>query len=173
MATTGESLDEATLREIFALIIDPKGTGEARGPQGREFTPMQLGRRISLQALTAQLDLAGLPDPLWELARVGLLLARQRYQLAQSEWESAADAAHERCLPRASLRALIGSSCFLLLYMRAILQRGPHPGVQENLRPHAWMTDAVRARMKIESIPMSLLLPNGLPILRLQIKVTL
>ena len=57
--------------------------------------------------------------------------------------------------------------------MLAILQRGPHPSVQENLRPHAWMTDAVRASMKIESIPMSMLLPNGLPILHLQIEVTL
>jgi hypothetical protein len=129
MATTEESLDEATLREIFALIIDPKGIGEARGPQGREITPAQQGRRISLQAPAAQLDLADLPDPLWELARVGVLLASQRYQLAQLEWKSAADAAHERCLPRASLRAMIGSSCFLLLYMLAILQRGPHPDV--------------------------------------------
>ena len=35
------------------------------------------------------------------------------------------------------------------------------------------MTDAVRASMKIEFVPTSLLLPNGLPILRLQIEVTL
>ena len=173
MATTGESFDEATLQEIFALIIDPKGTGEARGPQGREFTPEQLSRRISLQALAAQLDLASLPNPVWELARVGLLLVRQRYQLAQSEWESAADAAHERCLPRVSLRALIDSSCFLLLYMLAILQRGPHPSVQENLQPRAWSTDAVRASMKTEPVSTSLLLPNGLSILHLQIEVTL
>jgi hypothetical protein len=71
MATTEGSLDEATLREIFALIIDPKGTGEAKGPRGREFTPEQLSRRISLQALAAQLDLAALPDAFWDLARVG------------------------------------------------------------------------------------------------------
>lgn len=82
MALEEVSLDEATLRELFALIIDPKGIGEARGPQGREFTPYELSRRISLQALAAQLDLTGLPDPLWELARVGQLLARYRYQVA-------------------------------------------------------------------------------------------
>jgi hypothetical protein len=99
MALDGESFDEAILREMFALLIDPKGTGEARGPQGREFTPEHLGRRISLQALASQLDLEGLPDPLWELARVGQLLARHRYQLAQAEWESAATASHERYLP--------------------------------------------------------------------------
>jgi hypothetical protein len=173
MATTEESLDEATLREIFALIIDPKGTGEARGPQGREFTPEQLSRRISLQALAAQLDLTVLPDPFWELARVGLLLVRQHYQLAQAEWESAADAVHEHCLPRASLRALLDSSCFLLLYLLAILQRGPHPSLQENLQPRAWVTGAARASIKTEPVPTSLLLPNGFPILRLQIEVTL
>jgi hypothetical protein len=172
MALDGEFLDEATLREMFALIIDPKGTGEARGPQGREFTPEQLGRRISLQALAAQLDLAALPDPVWELARVGQLLARHRYQLAQAEWESAA-ASHERCLPRASLRALTDSSCFLLLYMLAILERGPHPSVQENLQPRAWLTGATNASIQTEPVPTSLLLSNGLPILRLQIEVTL
>ncbi|SRR6266567_797268 len=173
MAMTEESLDEATLREIFTLIIDPKGIGEVRGLQGREFTPEQLSRRISLQALAAQLDLAALPDPFWELARVGLLLVRQRYQLAQSRWESAPDAAGERCLPRASLRALLDSSCFLLLYLLAILQRGSHPGLQENLQPRAWVTGAAGASMKVEPVPMPLLLPNGFPIPRLQIEVTL
>src|SRR5690349_18910788 len=81
--------------------------------------------RISLQALASQLDLGRLPDPLWELAHVGQPLARHRYQLAQAEWESTARASHERPLPRASLRALRDSSCFLLLYMLAILKRGP------------------------------------------------
>ena len=173
MALDGDSLDEATLREIFALIIDPKGIGEARGPQGREFTPEELSRRISLQALAAQLDLTRLPDPFWELARVGQLLARYRYQLAQAEWESAATASYERPLPRASLRALTPSSCFLLLYMLAILARGPHPSVQENLQPRAWLTGAVNANIATEPIPMPLLLPNGLPILRLQTAVTI
>lgn len=36
MALTGTSLDETTLQEMFTLIIDPKGTGEARWPQGSE-----------------------------------------------------------------------------------------------------------------------------------------
>ncbi len=119
------------------------------------------------------LDLVALPDPFWELARVGLLLVRQRYQLAQAQWESAPDAANERCLPRVSLRALLDSSCFLLLYMLAILQRGPHPCLQENLQPRAWVTGAARANMKAEPVPMPLLLPNGFPILRLHIEVTL
>ncbi len=173
MATTGESLDEATLREMCALIVDPKGTGEARGLQGREFTLEQLSRRIFLQALAAELDLAGLPDPFWELARVGLLLVRQRYQRAQLEWESAADAVYKCCLPRVSMCALLDPLCFLLLYLLTILQRGPHPRLQENLQPHAWMTSAVRVSIKAEPVPTSLLLPNGLPILRLQIEVAL
>jgi hypothetical protein len=173
MATTEESLDEAILQEIFALIIDPKGTGEARGLPECEFTPEQLSRRISLQALAAQLDLTALPDSFWELARVGLLLVRQRYQLAQTEGESGTNAAKERGLPRASLQALLDSSCFLLLYMLAILQRGPHPNLQENLQPRAWMTGAVRGSIKAEAVPMPLFLPNGFPILRLQIEVTL
>jgi hypothetical protein len=104
---------------------------------------------------------------------VGLLLVRQRYQLAQTEGESGTNAAKERGLPRASLQALLDSSCFLLLYMLAILQRGPHPNLQENLQPRAWMTGAVRGSIKAEAVPMPLFLPNGFPILRLQIEVTL
>jgi hypothetical protein len=173
MALDGESLDEATLREMFALIIDPRGVGEARGPMGRQFTPEEMGRRISLQALASQLDLENLPEPLWELARVGQLLARYRYQLAQAERESSARASHEHPLPRASLHALMDSSCFLLLYMLAILKRGPHPCLQENLQPRAWLTGAAKATITTVPIPMSLMLPNGLPVLRLQIEVTI
>jgi len=173
MALDGESLDEGILRQMFALIIDPKGMGEARGPQGREFTPEDLSRRISLQALAGQLDLASLPDPLWELARVGQLLARYRYQLARAEWESEALASPERPLPRASLHALRDSSCFLLLYMLAILKRGPHPHLQENLQPRAWLTGAANATITTIPLPTPLFLPNGFPALRLQIEVTI
>lgn len=135
MALEGDLLDEATLRELFVLIIDPKGKGEARGPQGRELTPEHLSRRISLQALAAELNLEDIPDPMWELARIGLLLVRERYQIAQREWEAEARPVQERCFPRASLRALTDSSCFLLLYMLAMLQRGIHPQVQAHLQP--------------------------------------
>ena len=125
----------------------------------------------SSKTLASQLDLASLPDPLWELARVGQLLARYRYQLAQAEWESAATALKDRPLPRASLHALRDSFCFLLLYMLAILKRGPHPRLQENLQPRAWLTGVAKATMRAVPLPMSLLLPNGFPALRLQIEV--
>ena len=173
MALDGESLDEATLLEMFALLIDPKGNREARELQSRQFTPEALARRISLQGLASQLDLDDLPDPLWELARVGQLVARYHYQFAEAESWSAAAAEPGRPLPRANLRALMDSPCFLLLYMLAILKRGPHPGLQENLQPRAWLTGAAQATITTVPIPMSLLLANGLPVPRLQIEVTI
>jgi hypothetical protein len=172
MALEGDLLDEATLRELFVLIIDPKGKGEARGPQGRKLTPEHLSRRISLQALAAELNLEDVPDPLWELARVGLLLVRERYQVAQREWEAEARPVHARCFPRASLRALTDSSCFLLLYVLAMLQRGIHPHVQANLQPRAWLAGEATATIQATPTPTALLLHNGLPLLHLRIDVS-
>jgi len=172
MAIEGDLLDEATLRELFVLIIDPKGKGEARGPQGRELTPEHLSRRISLQALAAELNLEDVPRPLWELARVGLLLVRERYQVAQREWEAEARPVHERYFPRASLKILIDSSCFLLLYMLAMLQRGIHPHVQAYLQPRAWLAGEATATIRATPTPTALLLRNGLPLLHLRIEVT-
>jgi hypothetical protein len=54
-----------------------------------------------------------------------------------------------------------------------MLERGTHPSVQENLQPRAWLTRAVNASIQTETVPTSLLLPNGFPVLRLQIEVTL
>lgn len=162
MAITGQSIDEATLRELFALIVDPKGKGEARGPQGRELTAEQLSRRISLQSIGGELDLENVPDALWELARVSILLVRKRYQLEQIE----------RCFARASLRALVYASCYFLLYMLALLHRGVHPHVQANLQPRAWLNGEATATVRSVPVPTSLLLPNGSPVYHLQIEVT-
>jgi hypothetical protein len=172
MAITRQSVDEATLREMFALIIDPRGKGEVGGPQGRELSPEQLSRRISLQSLGGELDLENVPDPLWELARVGLLLVRKRYQLELSEWEVGVRPGIERRFARVSLRALINASCYFLLYMLAILHRGFHPHVQANLQPQAWLNGEATATIKSAPVPTSLLLPNGSPIYHLQIDVT-
>ena len=115
MALTKQLPDETTLREIFELIVDPKGRGEAKRPLGMELTPHYLSRRIFFQGYIAELNLESLPDPLWELAQeVGLLLARQQYQVAQSEQKVGIERDAERFSTRASLRTLLDSSCFLL-----------------------------------------------------------
>lgn len=57
--------------------------------------------------------------------------------------------------------------------MLAILARGSQLSVKESLQPRSWLIGAVNAAITSEPIPMPLLLPNGLPILRLQITVTI
>ena len=172
MTITRQSLDEATLREMFALIVDPRSKGVAGGPQGWQLTSEQLSTRISLQSLGGKLDLENVPDPLWELARVGLLFVRKRHQLEQSEWEAEARPGVERRFTRASLRALVDPSCYFLLYGLALLHRGVHPHVQANLQPRAWLNGEATATIRSAPVPTSLLLPNGSPVYHLQIDVT-
>jgi len=172
LAITRQFPDEATLRELLALIVDPKGKGEARGPQGWELTAKQLSRRLSIQSLASRLDLENVPDPLWELARVGLLLVRKRYQLEQSEWEVQVRPGVERRFARVSLLALVNTSCGLLLYMLALLQQSILPHLQANLQPKAWLNGEATATIRTAPVPTLLLLPNGSPIYHLQIDVT-
>lgn len=171
LAITRQSPNEATLQELLATIVDPKGQGEARGFQGWELTAEQLSRRISIQSLGGELDLKKMPDPL-ELARVGLLFVRKRYQLEQSEWEIQTQPEIERRFARVSLLELVNISCGLLLYMLAILHRGISPHLQANLQPQAWLNGEATATIKTAPVPTSLLLPNGSPIYHLQINVT-
>jgi hypothetical protein len=172
MAIARQSIDEVTLQEMFALIVDPRGKGEARGLPGWELTAEQLSRRISLQSLGGELDLKKVPNPLWELARVGLLHVRKCHQLEQSEWEIQSHPELEKRFARVNLLGLVNISCFLLLYMLAMLHKGVSPHIQAHLHPQAWLNGEATAIIQTSPVRTPLLQPNGLPIHHLLINVT-
>lgn len=162
---------EDELEYYLQNIIDPKGRGEARGPQGALLTINTIKNMFTTRA-DAMKQLDQIPDSLWEWARAFQQFTLAQYYQNQPKYASDPDLGH--LFTPETPGSLCATACLDLV---SILGMGIHwdtlKGFPLQLQPKEWRMNKMRIIMRPDIKPIGLVAPDGMPFLEYRTVITI
>src|SRR6266566_3589672 len=166
---TNWEIPEDQLDYYLQSIIDPKGRGEARGPERAAFTVGAMKTMIAVRTRAVK-HLEKMPVYLWEWARTFLQFSVGAYLKERPTFASDPDLGY--LFKQENLGSLCGEACLDLLTILGIgNQWGFLVGFPAFLQPYVWRTNTLRTIIEPRMEPLPLLQPNGQPFLKLNTHV--